>query len=162
MAAEAVPLSVAFDGNLRIASVPSGSSAKSVAILAGITSKDLTYSLKKFDSQITEEVIEDPRLTLKQKLTQPGKTSQTVEVQYVFGDDSDTAASTLVEGTNLQIVLRYSVDNATAWTIGQKVDIITVRCGKQRKDAPVENGVQTITQTLFVTGVTQDDVVLVA
>lgn len=162
MAAEAVPLSVAFDGNLRIAFVPSGSSAKSVAILAGSSTKDLTYSLKKFDSQITEETVEDPRLTLKQKLTQPGKSSQTLEVQYVFGDDSDTAASTLVEGTQGSIVARYSIDNATAWTTGQKVDIITVRCGKQRKDAPVENGVQTITQTLFVTGVTQDDVVLVA
>ncbi|KRC52129.1 hypothetical protein ASE16_03515 [Leifsonia sp. Root227] len=125
--------------------------------------KDLTYSLKKFDSQITEETIDDPRLTLKQKLTQPGKSSQTIEIQYVFGDPTtDTAYSTLVEGTKGQIVLRYSIDNATAWTVGQLVDIVTIQCGKQRKDAPVENGVQTVTQTLFVTGVTQSDVALVA
>lgn len=162
MAAEAVPLSVAFDGNLRIAFVPTGSSAKSVAILAAGTVKDLTYSLKKFDSQITEETIDDPRLTLKQKLTQPGKSSQTIEVQYVFGDTTDTAYTTLLEGTKGSVVLRYSVDNATAWTVAQPVDIITVQCGKQRKDAPVENGVQTVTQTLFVTGVTQSDIPLVA
>lgn len=162
MAAEAVPLSVAFDGNLRLAFVPSGSSAKSVAILAGGTVKDLTYSLKKFDLQTTEDTIDDPRLTLKQKLTQPGKVSQTLEVQYVFGDASDTAASTLLEGTQGSIVARYSIDNATAWTIAQKVDIFTIRCGKQRKDAPVENGVQTITQTLFITAVTQEDVALIA
>jgi hypothetical protein len=38
------------------------------------------------------------------------------------------------------------------------VDVITVECGKQRKDSPVENGVQTITQTLFVIATTEDDV----
>lgn len=162
MAAEVVPESVAYDGNLRIAFVPDGSSATSVAILGGALVDDLTYSLKAFNLSTTEETINDVRLGLKQTLTKPGKTSQSLEVQYVFGDEDDVAATALAEGTKGKIVLRYSIPNETAWTVGQVVDVVTVRCGKQRKDAPTENGIQTITQTLFVTGVSADDVALVA
>lgn len=162
MAQEAVPQSVAFDGNLRIAFVPDGSDPKSVASLTGATAKDLTYSLKAFTRTITEAVIDDPRLTLKQTLQKRGKVSETVEVQYVFGADDDVAATVLAEGVKGAIDLRYSIPNETAWTAAQVVDIITIECGKQRKDAPTENGVQTITQTLFVTAPSQDDVPLVA
>lgn len=160
MAAEDVPLGVPFDGNLRITSVASGVNAKSVAIIAA--GDDLTYSLKTFTRSVSQASVDDPRLTLKQVLHLPGKVDETIEVQYVFGDDSDVAAATLIEGTDLQIVARYSVDNATSWAAAQVADIITVKCGIQRKDAPVENGVQTITQTLYVTKPTQLDVALVA
>lgn len=162
MAQETVPLSVAFDDNLRIALVPDGSDAKSVAILIGGTTKDLTYSLKSFAHNISQAEIPDPRLTLKQNLSKPGKVTETLEVQYVFGDADDVAQVALAEGTKGSIVARYSVPNATAWTVAQKVDILTIECGKQRKDAPVENGVQTITQTIYITGVTQNDVALIA
>lgn len=162
MALETVPESIAYDDNLRITFVPDGANSKSVAILAGGTAKDLTYSLKSFNRTITEEVIQDPRLALKQVLQKRGKVTETVEVQYVFGDDDDVAAPALTVGTKGDIVLRYSVPNETAYTAAQVVDIITIEAGKQRKDAPVENGVQTITQTLYVTSVSQDDAVLVS
>jgi hypothetical protein len=162
MAAEAVPLSVAWDDNLRITFTPDGDNPLSVADLAGVTAKDLTYSLKAFNLTTTEAVIDDPRLTLKQILQKRGKVTQSLEVQYVFGDAADVARAALVEGTTGQLTLRYSLANDTAWTIGQEVDVIYIECGKQRKDAPVENGVQTITQTLFITQVSVEDEVLVA
>lgn len=162
MAQESVPLSVAYDDNLRIAFVPSGSNAKSVAILAASPVKDLTYSLKTFNHTATQAEITDPRLTLKQVLSKPGKVTETLEVQYVFGDAADVAQVALTEGTKGSIVARYSVPNATVWTVAQKVDILTIECGKQRRDAPVENGVQTVTQTLYITAVTQADIALVA
>lgn len=160
MAAESVPLSVPFDGNLRITAVASADNPLSAAVLAA--GDDLTYSLKTFTRTVSEAVVSDPRLTLKQVLQLPGKVTETVEVQYVFGDTSDTAETTLVEGTSLFLTCRYSVPNETAWTAAQVADVITVKCGIKRKDAPVENGVQTITQTLYVTAVTKLDAAIVA
>ena len=159
MAAEAVPGSVPFDDNMRITAVASGSNAKSAAVLTA--GDHLTYSLKKFDRTVSQATVPDPRLTLKRQLERPGKITETVEVQYVFGDAADVAASILVEGTELQIGVRYSVPNATAWTAAQVADILHIECGVQRKDAPVENGVQTITQTWYIIAPSEDDVAIV-
>jgi hypothetical protein len=160
MAAEAVPQSVNWDDNLRITWTAEAEDPKSAAdLIAGV---DLTYSLKSLTRTINEARIEDPRLTLKQILERPGKVTEQVEVQYVFGDAGDVAAATLVQGTKGHLTLRYSTPNATAWAAAQIVDVITVECGKQRKDSPVENGVQTITQTLFVIDTTEDDVAVAA
>jgi hypothetical protein len=164
MAAEIVPNSVAADGNLRITFVPALANPKSVAILNGGTAKDITYSLTPagFTRTITENSIEDGRLTLKQVLTRAGTTTQSVEVQYVWGDAGDVAKVTLTEGVAGFLVLRYAVPNATAWTVGQKVDVIPITAGRQRKDAPTANGLLTVTQGIYVSGTTEDDVALVA
>jgi hypothetical protein len=160
MVAEAVPQSVNWDDNLRIAFVAEADNPLSVADIT--TGDDLTYSLKTFNLTETQAVVDDPRLTLKQVLQRPGKTTVTCEVNYVFGDTGDVAAVTLAEGTKGHLTVRYSVPNATDWAAAQIVDVITFVAGSQRKDAPVENGVQTITQTLFVTGVVQKDQALIA
>jgi hypothetical protein len=160
MALEDVPQSVNWDDNLRITWTAEADDPKSAAdLIAGV---DLTYSLKTLTRTINEARIEDPRLTLKQILERPGKITETVEVQYVFGDDADVAAATLIQGTKGHLTLRYSLPNSTVWAAAQVVDVITVECGKQRKDSPVENGVQTLTQTLFVIDITEDDVAIAA
>jgi hypothetical protein len=160
MALEAVPQSVNWDDNLRITWTAEADDPKSAAdLIAGV---DLTYSLKTLTRTINEARIEDPRLTLKQILERPGKVTEQVEVQYVFGDDADVAAATLIQGTKGHLTLRYSIPNSTVWAAAQVVDVITVECGKQRKDSPVENGVQTLTQTLFVIDITEDDVAIAA
>lgn len=164
MALEATPLSVASDGNLRVAFVPSGSNGKSVAILNAATTKPLTYSLTPtgLNRTITENSVEDARLTLKTVLSRPGTSTQTLELQYVFGDAADVAKTALVEGTAGFIVIRYALPNATDYAVGQKIDLIPVLAGKQRKDAPTANGVFSITQSFYVTGVPEDDAILVA
>lgn len=160
MAAEDVPESVAWDGNLRITWTAFADDAKSAADLA--TGVDLTYALKTFARQITEARIEDPRLTLTQILEKPGKVTESIEANYVFGGADDVASDTLIQGTKGHLTIRYSVPNATAWTAAQIADVVTVQCGKKRKDAPVENGVQTLTQTLFVIDVSEDDATITA
>ncbi len=161
MAAEEVPLSVNSDGNLRITAVAWADDAKSIADLA--TGDALTYSLKSFTRTITEALIDDPRLTMKQVLQRAGKTTETIEVQGVFGDPDDVAYAVLLEGTKLNVAVRYSVPNETAWTATtQKADILHIQCGERRKDAPVENGVQTFTQSWRVILPTEKDVALTA
>lgn len=160
MAAELVPLSVNSDGNLRITAVAWADDAKSVADLA--TGDDLTYSLKTFNRTTTETEVADPRLTLRTDLSKRGKNKETIEVQGIFGDTGDVAYDVCAPGTKLNVAVRYSIDNATAWTAAQVADILHIECGARRKDAPVENGVQTYTQTWYVIQPTDEDVALSA
>tara|TARA_R110002124_G_scaffold5003_5_gene31471 strand:+ start:1262 stop:1744 length:483 start_codon:yes stop_codon:yes gene_type:complete len=160
MAAEAVPGSVPYDDNMRITAVAQADNPKSAAVL--IAADDLTYSLKTFNRTRSQATVEDPRLTLKRVLQRPGKVTETVEVQYVFGDASDVAATVLTEGTELHLAVRYSTPNADAWAAADVADILHVQCGVQSKDAPVENGVQTITQMLYVIAPSEDDVAIIA
>lgn len=161
MALEAVPTSVSADDNLRIVFVLAASDPTSVAALAA--GEDLTYGFTSsgFNRTTTQATIPDPRLTLLQNLTRPGKVTEGLEVQYVFGG-GDGPQTVLQKGAKGFIVARYAVPNETAWTVAQVVDIIPIEAGVQRKDAPTENGVFTIAQTIFVTGTVQSDVALVA
>lgn len=164
MTLEATPLSVASDGNLRIAAVPTGSDPTSVAVLAATTTKLITYSLTSdgWNRAKTENTVTDDRLSNKQSFARPGTATETLEVTYVYGDTNDVAKTVLIEGTTLQFVDRRSVPNATEWATGQKVDIITAICGAQRKNAPAKDGTQTISQTMFIIATTRTDVALVA
>lgn len=160
MAEEAVPQSVNSDDNLRITVTSLAEDPLSAAILEA--ADHLTYSLKTWNLTETQATIEDKRLSLSQDLKRPGRKSFTCEVQYVFGDDGDVAATVLTEGFEGHATVRYSIPNETAWTAAQVADVVTFKAGAQRKDPPVENGVQTITQELFVTAVVQKDAAITA
>jgi hypothetical protein len=170
MALEATPPSTASDGFLRLAFLPSGNGL-SVAILTGGTEKDLTYSFTPsgWDRKFTENVVDDPRLTNIQILHRPGTFDEQITVQYVYTDKSATdiaytaLANSGAGGSTGTITVRQgSVANSTAWTIGQKVDLITFISGKPLPDAPTANGLQTITQSLYLTAPTVRDAVLIA
>jgi hypothetical protein len=130
-------------------------------ILTGATTKLITYSLTPdgWNRALAENAIDDPRLSLKQTFSRPGTFTETLEVTYVYGDTNDVAKVALAEGTAGFLVERRSVPNATDWAIAQKVDVLAILCGKQRKNAPAANGIQTITQTIYLTSVTQNDAV---
>jgi hypothetical protein len=164
MALEPVPASTQSDGKWRITYVPSSANALSVAALVGATAKTLTYSFTPdgFAWTITQAVVEDKRLTLTQDLSRPGKTSETLEVKYVASDDAASANAILTPGTEGKLNVRRGVDNAVVPTVGQKADVITFIAGAQRPDAPTENGLDTISQTLYITAPTTRYGVLVA
>lgn len=163
MALEAIPGSVSTPGNLRIAFVPSGNPL-SVTVLTADTTKDLTYSLTPdgFNRTIGQDTIDDPRLTLLQKLSKPGGVTETLEITWVYGTDDDVARVALAPNTTGFIIARYAVPNETAWTAAQVVDKLTIQAGQPRKNAPADNGVFTATQTIFLTAPTEYDAVLAA
>ncbi|WP_426940247.1 hypothetical protein [Pseudarthrobacter sp. S6] len=162
MALETAPLSVNSDGNLLVSFVPTGNPL-SVANLIAAGTKAITYSLTPggFNRATTQDTVSDERLTMLQLLEQAGRVKETLEVEYVFGDAGDVAGAALTKDTAGWIVVRYAIPNATAWTIGQKVDVIPIKCGIQAKSAPTANGVFTKKQKLFVTGAVQTDAVLI-
>jgi hypothetical protein len=169
MALEATPTSQASDGNLRIGFVPSGNNL-SVAILAGGTEKDFTYSLTPdgFQRNFNENEVEDPRLTNVQILSRPGTFKETIELKYVVTDLSATdIIYTAIGGAGVGQVtgllsIRYGVPNTTVWTIGQKVDSVTFISGKPRREAPTANGLFLMSQTLYLTAPTVSGASLVA
>lgn len=164
MALEPVPTSSESDGRWRITYTPSGANGLSVAILNGGTAKPLTYSFTPdgFNWTTTQATITDGRLTLQQDLSRPGKTTEALEVKYVDSTSTDSAAVLLVAGTEGQLTVRRGIGNDVTHTAGQKADVITFIAGAQRPDAPTENGIDTISQTLYITAPTVRRAVLVA
>jgi len=162
MTAETVPASTASDGRWRIAFVATADDPTSVADLDA--SDLITYSLTSdgFNPTTTQAKAEDKRLTLPQDLSRPGRVTEDLEVTYVRSTAATSAHTLLAQNTEGFLVVRRGTDNATAWTIGDKVDIYSVQCGVQRPNAPTENGVDTLSSTLFVTAPTRYGVPLVA
>lgn len=164
MAIEQTPASTQSDGKWRITYVPAASNALSVAILNGGTSKPLTYGFTAdgFNWSTSQATVDDKRLTLVQDLSRPGRITETLEVKYVRSATTDSADAVLIEGLAGQLNVRRAVDNATIATVAQKADVITFVAGVKRPDPPTENGVDTISQTLYITAPTVRDGVLVA
>jgi hypothetical protein len=164
MTQEAVPLSVNNDDFLRVFFVPSGTNPLSVAALAASTAKGLTYSLTPdgWNPTTNEADVEDPRLSLLQDLSRPGKVTKGLSIQYVYGDTNDVARTVCTPYLTGYLVYRDSIPNATEWATGQKVDVWPIKFGKQVKDPRPANGRQTITQKCYLTGIVQEDQLLVA
>lgn len=154
MATEPVPASTQSDGKWRITQIATGSNPLSVAVInAG---KPLTYSFTAdgFNWSISQATVDDKRLTLVQDLSRPGKTTETLEVKYVASSDANSADAILTAGSEGQLVVRRGVDNAIVATVAQKADVITYVAGVKRPDAPTENGLDTVSQTLYITAPT--------
>lgn len=162
MAAETVPTSVQSDGKWRITNVAVGANALSVAIINAGAALTYSFTPDGFNYSISQATVTDARLTLTQDLSRPGRKTETLEVKYVASSDAGSAAVVLTEGTEGKLNIRRGVDNATVATVGQKADVVTYIAGAQRPDAPSENGLDTISQTLFITAPTVRQGVLVA
>lgn len=168
MAAENVPASSQSDGRWRITNLPSGSNAKSVAILNGGTAKPITYGIVAggWNHSVNQATVEDKRLTLIQDLSRPGKVTETLEVTVVESDDVASAdrilAGLAASQVESQFVVRRAVANDAVHAVAQRADIITGIVGVRRPDAPVENGVDTAKYSIHPTKPTERDAVLVA
>lgn len=162
MPIETVPASTQSDGKWRITNIAKAANGLSVAAINAGTALTYSFTPDGFNYTINQETVNDPRLTLTQNLSRPGKKTETLEVKYVRSADAGSADAVLTEGSTGKLNIRRGVDNATNPTVGQKADVITYVAGAKRPDAPVENGVDTISQTLYITDVTVQGGTLVA
>ena len=168
MALETPPASVQSDGKWRITYVPTGSNAKSVAILNGATAKPLTYGLTAdgWAYSKTQATVEDKRLTMIADLSRPGRTTESWEVKCIESTVADSADAILAglatSGANAQILVRRGIDNATTHVVAQVADLHTVVVGTRRPQAPVENGVDTVAYTLYPVLPSENGIALIA
>lgn len=163
MPQENIPASSQSDGRWRVTYVPTGSNAKSVAILNGGTAVPLTYSLTAdgFNHTINETKVEDKRLTLPTDLSRSGRSTEDLVLKYIESSVVGSADATLTEGLEGQLLVRKGVANADTHATGQKAKLITFQAGRKRDVPPTENGIDAIEQTLYITKPTES-VTLVA
>lgn len=164
MALDPIPASFQSDGLWTVTYVPTGSNPLSAAILNGSGAKDVTYGLTSdgFTYAVSQASVDDKRLTLVQDLSRPGKTTETLSIKYVDSTDAASPAVLFTSGLSGFFVIRRGIANGTAYTTGQIVDVITFTLGAQAPDAPAENGLDTITQGVYITSATQRKVPVVA
>lgn len=164
MALDPIPTSSQSDGRWKITAVPKTANALSLAALNGGTAKSLTYGFTPdgFNVTITQATVNDPRLTLIQDLSRPGKKTVAIEVKYVKSTDSNSPSQVLTEGSEWKLNIRKGIANETAFATGQLADTVQILAGAQRPDAPTENGIDTISQTLYATDLYLPDGTLVA
>lgn len=149
------PASSASDGRHKIWYVPykDGTNPLSVATLTAETTVDVTYSFTPagFKHDVSQATVPDKRYTLPQDLSKPGKTTETLEVQYVDSPDPSSADVALVKDAQGWFVRRKYIANDVAPTKDQLVDVLTVQAGVPRQDPPAENTVDTTTQGMYIT-----------
>jgi hypothetical protein len=164
VALETAPASQGSTGNWRITYVPTGSNPLSAAILVGGTSKDFTYGFTPdgFNRVFNENSVEDPRLTMSQVLSRPGSYTETLEVTYVESATAGSPSVVLVNGLTGFLAIRRGLANSTVWTAAQTADVITFVAGQRRPNPPTANGIDTISQTLYLTAVTQSAATIIA
>jgi hypothetical protein len=163
-----VPDAVVTDGNLLILAAPKTAFATypnvKVADLSAAAAKDITYSLTTtgFNNTITQESISDERLTLASVLAQPGRVTETLELQYVYGGDADVADALFVKDETYVFAVRRAVPHEQAITAGDKFDFLVAKAGVKRPDQETANANFTKTQGFYPQAASQRDVVLSA
>lgn len=166
MAEEIPEPSSPSDDNWRVVWVPTIADTAAPTVAEIEAGTPITYSLTPdgWSPTQSQAMIADGRLTLGQALERPGRKTKSLSIKYVDGPDGAgvVAADLLVEGTEGHVVVRRGVPNGEAFAAAQKVSVWPVQAGEQVEDPPTENGVDTISQVLAVTGVVQSRVAVAA
>lgn len=137
-----------------------------VRVLNSFTGPGLTAALFTAGTDITCDLLGDglsrdtnenavtiDRLCSKQVGESPGSTIESVELTYAWNpQDANTATAygTLTPGSVKWLAIRYGLDHATAGASGQKIDIIKVVCGEQRRVPVARNEELRVVQKMFV------------
>ncbi len=171
------PDAINAEGNVKVRWVPviATPTAPSVGTeVNGASAKELTGVILGGAFQPTSEQAkgDDRRLGSKQTFQTFGRITDGVEdVTYVYDPQAAAGAAvniayeTLLKGTTGYFVVRYGLDVNTAFAATQKVDVIPVTCGVQRKSTPPaddEFAKLTVVQGFAVRATVERNVALVA
>lgn len=162
-----IPASVASDDNLRVDFVKAIADPTKPKLTELSAGTDLTYAFTSdgFAPSGDQDINDDARLTLKQKLQSLGQKSETIEPKYVFNPEStadDIARLTLAEGTKGFFVERPAVPHDTPLAVGQFVRVHPVQMGAIKTLDHEPGSPQTVTQACAVVGEVTGLVAIVA
>lgn len=151
------PASVTSDGHLRVQMVTTiaDRTAPLDTELNAVGAKDFSLYItgEGWQPSTDEAVVTDERLASIATYEQRGRVQDHLTVQYVFNiatPAADVMRLALAAGTATNLVTRHGVAFATAFAEDDLVDIYPVIAGVPVKDKPTMNGVQTITQRMFI------------
>lgn len=143
------PDGVQAEGNVKVVFIPTlvSTTTPSAAALNGVTAVDLSGYIKggTFSPTAEQSTGDDRRLASRESYQVLGRVTRGFDdVQYVYDPQNTTptenkAYTTLTEGVTGYIVARWGIAATTDFATGQKVDVIPVEMGAQRKVGPAEN-----------------------
>lgn len=155
-----VSTSVLADGNLTVLAAPASVLAAGKKLtdlttteLKSPTFVDCTYDFTAGSGWAdgrTQESVNDDRLTAPTVFTKPGKTTDTLTSQYVYGGEDCVADALLVEGAFIVFAVRWAVPHDQEIDPDDIWDLWYVQAGVKAKDQPAANGVFTKTQSFFI------------
>jgi hypothetical protein len=148
-----IPDNVESDGTLLLLAAPRSAFTTWPPKLSEVDSavvKDITYSLTVdgWNPSKTTEDVDDARLTLREVLSDFGRTTHAVSLKYFYGSEDDIVDPLFVEGDLIVIFARYAVPYEQDTAVGDLFDIFTLKVGPKVKDIPTANGKWTKTVPL--------------
>jgi hypothetical protein len=151
-------LSVGTEGNLLVMAAPAsvltaGKGLKDITLaqLNSASFVDITYDLTAgsgWAEATSQEDITDDRLTATQTFSRGGKESNTLALQYVYGDTTNVADPLLVKGQKYIFAVRWATDHDSDITSTSKFDFWMTEAGVKQRDQAAANSVFTKTQSI--------------
>jgi hypothetical protein len=132
--------------------VGKGLSDLKVSDLSSPAFVDVTYDLTAgsgWAETTSQETISDDRLTSSQTFALPGKITNGLTVQMVYGDETAVADPLLVEGEKFIAAVRWAVDHDKDIAQSDKFDFWLFKAGAKQRDQAAANSVFTKTQVLY-------------
>lgn len=161
-------LSVGTEGNLLVMVAPAsiltaGKTLSDITLtqLNSASFVDITYDLTAgsgWAETTSQETISDDRLTATETFAQPGKTTNGLTVQFVYGDESAKADDVLVEDEKLIFAVRWATDHDADITATSKFDLWMTKAGRKQRDQAAANSVFTKTQVIYPLAKVERDV----
>ena len=148
------------DGNalVLLVSTFAGTDAPKVTETASAVDISCYLTASGWKPSLAEQVTTDERLCSTETYEQPGRSTNSLEIEYIDNTNSENdtefnkAKDTLVPRAPQFILTRTGKPYATPLAVGDKVKIYPIKPGQYNELPPEANSVLKIGQKLFVTG----------
>jgi hypothetical protein len=147
------------DGFVRVTFAPSiaNTAAPTVAELNAGTRIDTLITPDGLNISFEQATVATAKLSSTFDTEGPGRRKARPELTLVRQTPTDTAWNLLTYGTTGFIVVRRTLDSATAWATSQKVEVYPVQCGQRQPVPPAANEMQKFVISMFVTAPHDDN-----
>lgn len=148
------------DGNTLVLLLPTFADPAAAKLTETASGVDISCYLTAsgWKPSLAEQVTVDERLCSTETYEQPGRSTNSLEVEYIDNTNSENDATfnvakeTLVPHAPQFVLIRTGKPYATPLAVGDKVKIYPIKAGQYNELPPEANSVLKIGQKLFVTG----------
>lgn len=148
------------DGNTLVLLVSTFADPAAAKLTETASSVDISCYLTAsgWKPSLAEQVTQDERMCSTEIFEQPGRSTNSLEIEYIDNTNSENdamfnvAKETLVPHAPQFVLIRTGKPYATPLAVGDKVKIYPIKPGQYNELPPEANSVLKIGQKLFVTG----------